>query len=104
MHRTLRRPSKRPQLIVDQRNRSLADPVPVRVGRQGPFGRERVVSALPLTETPNQWLRPHSVVHDQRSNYIADPQTYLIGNPPLGVWVSRLLTARWVEDTRRLAG
>jgi hypothetical protein len=38
-------------------------------------------------------------VRDPGSSYLADPDNNLIGEP--AVWVNRMLTARWVEDTRR---
>jgi hypothetical protein len=100
----LRTLSARPELVVDQRNGSVIDPAGARIGFQGPFGRERVVSALPLTETPNQWLQPSTVVHDSNLAYPADTDLNLLADNNDAVWVSRLLTARWTEDTRRLAG
>jgi hypothetical protein len=42
------------------------------------------------------------VVRDPGSSYLADPDGALIG--VAATWVSRMQTARWVEDTRRLAG
>jgi hypothetical protein len=40
------------------------------------------------------------VVRDAGSSFLADPDGALIGEP--AVWVNRMLTARWTEDTRRL--
>ena len=68
------------------------------VGRPGPFGRERVMSALPLDPGP-ALLAPPTVVRDPGSAYLADPDGALIGEA--AVWVNRMLTARWTEDTRR---
>jgi hypothetical protein len=79
----------------------------IRVGRQAPLGRARVIYALPFNSHGNdvipgaQLTRPHVVV-DLRSEFPADPNNTMVGVP--GVWVARMLTARWVEDTRRLAG
>jgi hypothetical protein len=59
------------------------------------------VFALPLDPGPTQ-LRAPTVLHDQDGAYIADADGNLIGRA--GLWVSRMLTARWTEDTRRIAG
>jgi hypothetical protein len=56
------------------------------------------MSALPLDPGPCL-LSPPTVVRDPGSSYLADPDNNLIGEP--AVWVNRMLTARWVEDTRR---
>jgi hypothetical protein len=73
-------------------------PPPSIVGQPGPFGRERVMSALPLDPGPTL-LSPPTVLHDPGSSYLADADGALIGDP--AVWVERMLTARWTEDTRR---
>jgi hypothetical protein len=102
----LRTPSARPTLIVDSRSRSLSDadtPIPNRIGRAGPFGRSRVVYALPITENPLQWVKPNTLLVDPRAGAVSDPALDLIGKDK-GVYIGRLLTARWTEDTRRLAG
>jgi hypothetical protein len=99
----LRRPSVRPGLVVDRHGYRLHEWVDgTYVGRPHPFGRERCLYALPLNATPAQWLEPHTVVHDHDMCYLADPQGNLIGKS--GVWVPRMMTARWSEDTRRIAG
>jgi hypothetical protein len=95
----LRGPSPRPSVVVDPAAFGVADPSGAIVGRDGPFGRERVMSALPLDPGPAV-LSPPTVIHDAGSAYLADPDGSLIGEP--AVRVSRMLTARWTEDTRRL--
>lgn len=101
--RHLRNLSARPDLVVDPRARTLVDPpTGTRLGRPGPFGRARVVNALPVNGSAPVQLAAPAVLHDPDGAYIADPQGNLIG--VAAVWVSRMLTARWVEDTRRIAG
>jgi hypothetical protein len=92
----LRNLSPRPELLTGSR---VIAPDGSQVGLPGPFGRARIVSALPLNDGPRQLLAP-LVVHDGGLGYLADPQGNLLGAP--GVWVSRVITARWVSDTRRL--
>ena len=95
----LRHPSDRPSVVVDPAAFGVIDPTGGSlVGRDGPFGRERVMSALPLDPGP-ALLSPPTVVHDAGSAYLADPDGALIGEPAL--WVERMLTTRWTEDTRR---
>jgi hypothetical protein len=95
----LRHPSDRPSVVVDPAAFGVLDPPSGSfVGRPGPFGRERVMSALPLDPGP-ALLSPPTVVHDAGSAYLADSDGALIGEA--AVWVNRLLTARWTEDTRR---
>jgi hypothetical protein len=94
--------SPRPELVVSDRPDSIVDPSDSsRVGVPGPFGRERVVFALPLENGPVQLVAP-AVVRDDQAGYLADPSGTLIGMP--GVRVQRMVSARWVEDTRRLSG
>lgn len=97
----LRHASLRPSVIVDPADFGVVDPANQFVGRPGPLGRERVLFALPLAPGP-ALLSPPTVLRDPGSSYVADPDGSLIGVP--AVWVGRMLTARWVEDTRRLAG
>ena len=85
-------------MVVDPAAFGVVAPDVSIVGRPGPFGRERVMSALPLDPGPCL-LSPPTVVRDPGSSYLADPDNNLIGEP--AVWVNRILTARWVEDTRR---
>jgi hypothetical protein len=96
----LRHPSDRPAVVVDPAAFGVGfPPSPGQViGRPGPFGRERVMSALPLDPGPCL-LSPPIVVRDAGSAYLADPDGALIGEA--AVWVDRMLTARWTEDTRR---
>ena len=94
----LRHPSPRPSVVVDPAAFGVIDPTGGFIGRPGPFGRERVMSALPLNPGPSL-LSPPTVVRDAGSAFLADPDGALIGEP--AVWVERMLTARFVEDTRR---
>jgi hypothetical protein len=89
----LRHPSLRPSVVVDPAAFGLP------IGRPNPLGRERVLSALPLDPGPTL-LSPPSVVRDPGAAYLADPDGALIGEA--AVWVNRMLTARFVEDTRRI--
>jgi hypothetical protein len=95
----LRQLSARPTALRDDRSRQIVDPVPQFVGTPGPFGRNRIVSALPMEPT---LLAAPAVVKDDDGFYLADPSGALIGFPK--VIVHRMLQARWTEDTRRLAG
>ena len=97
----LRHPSLRPSVVVDPAAFGIVAPDSSLVGCPAPLGRERVLFALPLEPGPSL-LSPPTVLRDPGSAYVADPQGALIGTP--AVWVSRMQTARWVEDTRRLAG
>lgn len=99
--RPLRVNSCRPGLLVDPQGFRLVDPDTLsRLGRPGPFGRARVVSALPTGGLGPLPVRPPAVVHDPACAYLGDPDGALIG--VAGLTVHRMLTARWVEDTRRL--
>jgi hypothetical protein len=96
----LRHPSDRPTVVLDPAAFGVLDPASgTVVGRPGPFGRERVLSALPLDPGP-ALLSPPAVVRDPGAAYLADPAGGLIGTG--AVWVSRMLTVRFTEDTRRL--
>jgi hypothetical protein len=96
----LRHPSDRPALVLDPAAFGVVDPASgALVGRPGPFGRERVLSALPLDPGP-ALLSPPAVVRDPGAAYLADPNGSLIGDE--SVWVNRMLTVRFTEDTRRL--
>lgn len=94
-----RTPSHRPTVLVDQRAWPTIDPERQRIGRRGPFGRERIVSCLPFGEGPKQLVIP-ALLSDAQGRYVVDSDGAQVGRP--GVWVSRMLSARWVSDTRRL--
>jgi hypothetical protein len=94
----LRNLSSRPTLLVDGgRVGNATDSI----GVPGPFGRARIVQALPLKDGPRQLVAP-LVVQAPDLSYLTDPQGNVLGVP--GVRVSRMLSARWVGDTRRLGG
>jgi len=95
----MRATSARPELVVDTTARKLGDPpIPnTKVGLAGPFGRGRMLAALALAP---QWLRRHQVLDDGRGFYLGDPGGNLVGRG--GVYVSRMLAASKVEDTRKL--
>jgi hypothetical protein len=95
----LRNPSPRPGLVVDQANFALVDPANQFVGKPGPFGRERCLYALPLNPGPALLSAP-TLIRDAGPASVADPELTIIGQP--AVWVSRMLCAGIVEDTRRL--
>lgn len=97
----LRHPSSRPQVIVDHRASSIGNPtIPERLGRPGPFSRERVVFALPTNAVE---LKFPDVVVDHRARLLSDPLDSVI-SPADGdrVIVHRMLWATKAEDTRRL--
>ena len=95
--------SARPEILVDEQGRSLVDPtLPYRVGIPGPWGRERVVTAIPTNEaeTGPALVDRGTVLVDSAGRAVVDPGGDRLGVPPL--WVHRMLWARWVQDTRRL--
>lgn len=94
----LRHPSPRPSVVVDPAAFGVVDPDSSFLGRPGPFGRQRIVPVLPLDPGP-ALLAPPVVVRDPGAAYLADPDGALIG--VAAVWVNRMQTARWTEDTRR---
>ena len=96
----LRTLSPRPELVVDQNVNRVADPQAASVGIAGPFGRERCVYALPTGGVGAQQYAAAQMLRDQASTLIADPASNVIGQSS-AVWISRLLFARWTEDTRR---
>jgi hypothetical protein len=95
---------RRPDLLVDHHSFRLADPDGNILGPDDSvrFGRCRMLYALPLGEaqTAPAPLQPPALVVDQHGFRLADPAGNLLGKPD--VLVSRLLSARWTEDTRRL--
>jgi hypothetical protein len=97
----LRNLSPRPELVVDNHARRVGD-ASTRVGLGGPFGRERIVTALPLNKAGGARLIVAPVIlHDAGLGFLGDADGNVIGEPP--VWVHRMATARWTADTRRLA-
>jgi len=83
----------------------MSEIVQATLGYAGPFGRERVVYALPFNShgndvVPGFWyVRPKVLIG---RSLPTDPTGPSIGVP--GTWIPRMLVARWTEDTRRLAG
>ena len=100
--RPLRNLSARPTIVVDDRARRVADPSGNYLGIDGPLGRERVVFALPINGTGPWLIAPPEAVHDADGFYLADPNGVLVGLD--GLWIPRMIGARWTLDTRRLAG
>lgn len=98
----LRDLSARPELVVDEHGQRVGDVTDrSSVGLQGPFGRERCLYALPLGGVGAQQYAGATLLRDEDSSQVADPDSFVVGTE--GLWISRLLTARWTEDTRRLA-
>lgn len=91
----LRPPSPRPMIVVDERGRAQIDTTGARVGLPGPFGRERLLFALPLA-----WAEiSRGVMVDAGGPLLADPGGSVAG---LGrLYVPRMLYARRTQDTRR---
>ena len=89
--------SPRPEIVVGGIN-AVGDTSSV-IGIAGPFGRGRMVSALPLRQGPRLITAP-VVVHDAGLGYIGDAQGAVIGSP--AIRVQRLVDAGTVSDTRRL--
>jgi hypothetical protein len=99
---SLRHLSVRPTIVVSEASQGVSEvQTPAHVGRPGPWGRSRVVYALPLAGGPTL-LRPPLVVHDQNGAYLASAAQELQGRT--WVWVPRMLAARFTEDTRRIGG
>jgi hypothetical protein len=93
----LRPPSARPEILLDQRSGAVQDPASLtRVGRSGPFGRERCLFALPLPVTE---LDRGVLLKDQDGAMLGDAAGNVIG--VTRVYVHRMLSAGKVEDTRR---
>jgi hypothetical protein len=94
--------STRPELLLSPDPSRVVDAQSATVGRQAQFGRARMLTALPLnSDGPVQIFPP--VVLGSPLSYLIDPDGNFVGERGAG-FVHRLLTARWVEDTRRLGG
>jgi hypothetical protein len=95
----------RPTVTVDARAGRVVEPAlpdPTYPGTPGPFGRARVVTALPtngdgpvLVSLPVMLRSPRAYVVDADGNFVGGGSA---------LYIHRLVTARWVEDTRRLGG
>ena len=96
----LRPLSPRPGVVVSDHAARIVDPATGAVlGRPGPFGRERVVNALPIGDALPLYDQGRAV-HDQNGYYLIDPDGNLVGRG--GVWICRVVYAAKTEDTRRL--
>lgn len=101
----------RPTVTVDARAGRVRDPdTPIHgyPGTPGPFGgldtatRARVVTALPTNNDGPVLVTKAGIVADPRA-YIVDVDGNFVGTNS-AFYIHRLITARWVEDTRRLGG
>lgn len=94
-------PSPRPELVVDPWGQVVQNPVDTsQVGQAGPLGRGRCLYALPTGGVGPQQFAPHITLHDHDGAFIADANSNLVGQQQ-AAWISRLLFARWTENTRR---
>jgi hypothetical protein len=84
--------SARPVIIVDSEGNRLGAPDGGTIGTPGPWGRNRLVTTLPLADGPRR-IRPDILI-------LQDPQGAYVGTP--GLIVSRLVQATTTLDTRRL--
>jgi hypothetical protein len=93
----------RPTVTVDERAGRVREPIiPTFPGTPATFGRHRVVTALPtngdgpvLVKLPEMLRSPGAYVVDVDGNFVGGGSA---------IYIHRLITARWVEDTRRLGG
>jgi hypothetical protein len=98
--RALRPLSARPELLLDAHAVRLGDPTTQSIiGIPAPFGRERLVFALPLAKSVPPPLVAR-VVTDDHGVRLADADGNLIGAAE--IWIPRLVYATKTEDTRRL--
>jgi len=96
----LRTPSPRPTVVVDPRAGPVGDSANAILGIQGPFGRDRVLSALPLgVEGPWPPLVATLLIAPD-ARYPADPANIL--QVSVKDWIPRMLSAGISTDTRRL--
>lgn len=96
-----------PQRVVDAQTGAPSTDVTqmqatIGVYGAGAFGRGRMLTALPTNGSGPVMVWPPMVIASPLS-YLVDPDGYFVGERAAG-FVHRLLTARWVEDTRRLGG
>jgi hypothetical protein len=107
--------SARPTLVVDgQYGRRVVDnkaegastdPTVIQgsIGTPSSFlGRHRLVTALPTNQAGPVCLKS-AIVFCDFSAYLVDKDNNFIGEGN-AIWVPRMVSARWVEDTRRLGG
>jgi hypothetical protein len=97
----LRTISTRPLVTVDNTTHPLRDAALNVVGTSGPFGRNRVLSALPLNKSKPVLLSPPQPVTDVDGFLLGDPAGNVIGAADKIV-VHRLLYATRTINTRRL--
>jgi hypothetical protein len=92
--------SARPQFVVDASGGSVGD-LTAQLGGPGPFGRNRLVPALPLNKSHAVQLAPAWLLVDSAGCLLADPSgANLLGAAAL--YVHRLLAAAKTSNTRRL--
>ena len=97
--------SARPTITVDAFAARLIDnvkPNPNYPGAPANFGRVRIVTALPTNnDGPVRLLS--AVAFGDPLAYLVDPSGNFVGSNS-ALYIHRMVTARWVEDTRRLGG
>lgn len=98
----------RPTLIVDERAGRVREPVlpnGTYPGTPFGFGLMRMVTCLPTNGDGPVMVAEPLVVGDATSRgYLVDPTDGSFVGEHGPQFIHRLLTARWVESTRRLAG
>jgi hypothetical protein len=68
------------------------------------FGRMRVITAMPTNGSGPVLIEgPVLLTGPGPGSYVIDPDGNFVGTTN-AFFIHRLLTARWVEDTRRLGG
>lgn len=96
----LRHLSSRPLLLVDDHAHPQGDTTSL-VGKPGPLGRERIVSALKLNNNPPMQLAAPDALADAHDYLLFDPTDASVVGVK-GIWIHRLLKATRTKDTRRL--
>ena len=102
--------SQRPTYVVDERGRRVVDeakPFPAlpdqkTIGMMLALGGFRMVTALPTNESGPVAVAP-AVVFGSALAYLADVDGNLVGEHG-AQFIHRMVSARWVENTRRLGG